>query len=262
MCIRDSPSAPWYIIDAKNRKWAELQVMDILISSIEVAMQNRNHSSPILQNVFPLVKMPKLAEVELQDKEISEEEYRSCLLYTSGSFAVVLAVLPLLVSVVILIVNGNLGASVAVLGAFGLIRFRSAPGTAREIGFIFFAMAVGLAAGMGFISLAVLITMTAGIFILLLEKLQFGNPVSKERELRITIPEDLNYLGVFDDLFQTYTKFSHLERVKTTNMGTMYELSYRVELRNRAKEKEFIDELRCRNGNLSIIYGLCLLYTS
>lgn len=173
-----------------------------------------------------------------------------------GSFAVVLAVLPLLVSAVILIVNGNLGTSVAVLGAFGLIRFRSAPGTAREIGFIFFAMAVGLASGMGFITLAVLITMTAGIFILILEKLQFGKPVSRERELRITIPEDLNYMGVFDDLFQTYTKFSHLERVKTTNMGTMYELSYRVELRNMAKEKEFIDELRCRNGNLSIIYGL------
>ena len=173
-----------------------------------------------------------------------------------GSFAVVLAVLHLLVSAVILIVNGNLGTSVAVLGAFGLIRFRSAPGTAREIGFIFFAMAVGLASGMGFITLAVLITMTAGIFILILEKLQFGKPVSRERELRITIPEDLNYMGVFDDLFQTYTKFSHLERVKTTNMGTMYELSYRVELRNMAKEKEFIDELRCRNGNLSIIYGL------
>ena len=173
-----------------------------------------------------------------------------------GSFAVVLAVLPLLVSAVILIVNGNLGTSVAVLGAFGLIRFRSAPGTAREIGFIFFAMAVGLASSMGFITLAVLITMTAGIFILILEKLQFGKPVSRERELRITIPEDLNYMGVFDDLFQTYTKFSHLERVKTTNMGTMYELSYRVELRNMAKEKEFIDELRCRNGNLSIIYGL------
>lgn len=173
-----------------------------------------------------------------------------------GSFAVVLAVLPLLVSAVILIVNGNLGTSVAVLGAFGLIRFRSAPGTAREIGFIFFAMAVGLASGMGFITLAVLITMTAGIFIFILEKIQFGNPVSRERELRITIPEDLNYMGVFDDLFQTYTKFSHLERVKTTNMGTMYELSYRVELRNMAKEKEFIDELRCRNGNLSIIYGL------
>lgn len=173
-----------------------------------------------------------------------------------GSFAVVLAVLPLLVSAVILIVNGNLGTSVAVLGAFGLIRFRSAPGTAREIGFIFFAMAVGLASGMGFITLAVLITITAGIVIFILEKIQFGNPVSRERELRITIPEDLNYMGVFDDLFQTYTKFSHLERVKTTNMGTMYELSYRVELRNMAKEKEFIDELRCRNGNLSIIYGL------
>ncbi|HBN56036.1 MAG TPA: DUF4956 domain-containing protein [Lachnospiraceae bacterium] len=173
-----------------------------------------------------------------------------------GSFAVVLAVLPMLVACVIMIVNGNLGASVAVLGAFGLVRFRSAPGTAREIGFIFFAMAVGLAAGMGFLSLAALLALAAGMAILILEKMHFGDDLSPERELRITIPEDLNYNGIFDDLFQIYTRHARLDRVKTTDMGTMYELSYRIELRDQEKEKAFIDELRCRNGNLSIILGL------
>lgn len=180
--------------------------------------------------------------------------YRS--IASGGSFTVILAVLPLLVTSVIMIVNGNLGASVAVLGAFGLVRFRSMPGTAREIGFIFYAMAIGLAAGMGFLSLAVIIAIAAGVIIFVLEKIHFGSTQCKERELRITIPEDLNYNGIFDDLFFQYTKHSSLERVKTTNMGTMYELSYRVELRDINKQKEFIDALRCRNGNLSIILGL------
>ena len=183
------------------------------------------------------------------------------LLYKSGraqttGFPVILAVLPLLVASVILIVNGNLGTSVAVLGAFGLVRFRSAPGSAREIGFIFFAMAVGLAAGMGFLTLAALITLAAGVVLLVLERTHFDRVVSRERQLRITIPEDLSYNGIFDDLFQTYTRSAQLERVKTTNMGTMYELRYRVELRRAEEEKQFIDELRCRNGNLSIMMGL------
>ena len=173
-----------------------------------------------------------------------------------GSFGVVLAVMPLLVASVILIVNGNLGTSVAVLGAFGLVRFRSAPGTAREIGFLFYAMAVGLAVGMGFLSLGAIITLVVGGAIFILERARFGKRDSTERMLRITIPEDLNYTGIFDDLFQTYTKHSALERVKTTNMGTMYELFYRVELRNLDQEKEFIDAIRCRNGNLTIILGL------
>lgn len=173
-----------------------------------------------------------------------------------GNFVVILAVLPLLVQSVIMTVNGNLGASVAVLGAFGLVRFRSAPGTAREIGFIFFAMAVGLATGMGFLSLAALITIVTGFAILVLEKAHLGSTDSKERQLRITIPEDLNYTGIFDDLFLSYTKYARLERVKTTNMGTMYELSYHLEMKNIEKEKAFIDDLRCRNGNLSIILGL------
>lgn len=173
-----------------------------------------------------------------------------------GSFVVILAILPLLVQSIIMIINGNLGTSVAILGAFGLVRFRSAPGSAREIGFVFFAMAVGLAVGMGFLSLALIITIVVGIVILLLEKINFGSAASKERELRITIPEDLNYTGIFDDLFLSYTRYTRLERVKTTNMGTMYELSYRVEMKKAEEEKNFIDELRCRNGNLAIIFGL------
>ncbi len=180
--------------------------------------------------------------------------YRS--MAVSTGFTVILAVLPLLVTSVIMIVNGNLGASVAVLGAFGLVRFRSAPGTAKEIGFIFFAMAVGLAAGMGFLSLAALITVAAGLVMLVLEKIHFGNVECPERELRITIPEDLDYDGIFDDLFFEYTKGAQLVKVKTTNMGTMYELSYRVRLRDMKKQKAFMDALRCRNGNLSIIMGL------
>lgn len=174
----------------------------------------------------------------------------------SAGFTIILAVLPLLVTSVIMIVNGNLGASVAVLGAFGLVRFRSAAGTAREIGFIFFAMAVGLAAGMGFLSLAFIITITTGLVILVLEKIHFGDVESNERELRITIPEDLNYDGIFDDLFFEYTKHTKLEKVKTTNMGTMYELFYRIQLRDSKKQKAFIDALRCRNGNLTIMMGL------
>ncbi len=171
-------------------------------------------------------------------------------------FPVILAVLPLLVASVIMIVNGNLGTSVAVLGAFGLVRFRSAAGTAREIGFIFFAMAVGLASGMGFLSLAFLITIITCLAIFVLESLHFGHVEHKERVLRITIPEDLDYDGIFDDLFFVYTKKAYLEKVKTTNMGTMYELSYRVVMRDMKQQKAFIDALRCRNGNLRIMMGL------
>ena len=161
-----------------------------------------------------------------------------------------------LVESIIMIVNGNIGTSVAVLGAFGLIRFRSAPGSAKEICFIFFAMAVGLATGMGFFTLAVLLTMVCGLFILILEKINFGSSLSSERELRITIPEDLNYDDIFDDIFSEYTKSIKLEKVKTCNMGTMYELSYRIKMKDMKQQKEFMDKLRCRNGNLTIVLGL------
>lgn len=174
----------------------------------------------------------------------------------SSSFTLCLAVLPLLVTLVIMIVNGNLGTSVAVLGAFGLIRFRSAPGSGREILFVFFSMAIGLALGMGFIALAVIGFVLVVLTLAAVSVSGLGSILSREQELRITIPEDLNYNGLFDDLFSSYAKKTELRRVKTVNMGTMYELCYRVVLKKSDKEKEFLDALRCRNGNLTIKLGM------
>lgn len=178
--------------------------------------------------------------------------YRSS--YTQ-SFAVTLAMLPAVVQVIIMLVNGNIGTGVAVAGAFGLVRFRSTPGTAKEIGMIFLAMAIGLANGMGYVILAALFFMVMAAFVLVLSRLRFGCGDENERELKITIPENLNYEGLFDDLFQRYARSARLERVKTSNMGTLYELDYRVVLKASGVPKEFLDELRCRNGNLNIVCG-------
>ena len=146
----------------------------------------------------------------------------------SQSFAVTLAVLPAIVQIVIMLVNGNVGAGVAVAGAFSLVRFRSVPGTAREIGVIFLTMALGLATGMGYVVLAAVFFVIIAAVLFLLTKLGFGTRRTDERLLRITIPENLDYDGLFDDLFATYTTAHTLERVKTANMGTLYELQYRV----------------------------------
>lgn len=170
----------------------------------------------------------------------------------SQSFAVTLAVLPAIVQIVIMLVNGNVGAGVAVAGAFSLVRFRSVPGTAREIGVIFLAMALGLATGMGYVVLAAVFFVVIATVLFLLTKLGFGTRRTDERLLRITIPENLDYDGLFDDLFATYTTAHTLERVKTANMGTLYELQYRVTLRDAQVPKAFLDALRCRNGNLNI----------
>ena len=171
---------------------------------------------------------------------------------TTQSFAVTLVILPAVVQLVIMLVNGNLGAGVAVAGAFGLVRFRSAPGTAKEIGALFLAMAIGLATGMGYVVLAAVFFVIIAAVLLLLTKLDFGTRRTDERLLKITIPENLDYDGLFDDLFDTYTTAYTLERVKTANMGTLYELQYRVTLRDAQVPKAFLDALRCRNGNLNI----------
>lgn len=169
------------------------------------------------------------------------------------NFVITLTLLPLLVGIVIMLVNGELGTSVAIVGAFSLVRFRSLPGTSKEIAFIFFAMAIGLATGMGFLAFAALMTIIISVVYLVLNKLNFGNSRHIEKELRITIPEDLDYTGIFDDLFEEYTNSHELNKVKTTNMGSMFDLHYAIELKDESKEKEFIDALRCRNGNLTII---------
>lgn len=174
----------------------------------------------------------------------------------SKNFAITLAVLPFLVSTVIMMVNGNLGTSVAVLGAFSLVRFRSIPGNSREIASVFLAMAIGLAIGMGQIVFASFLTVFASLIMIVLAKTSFGTKKNEERKLKIVIPEDLDFTGIFDDIFTKYMKAQKLEKVKTTNLGSLYELTYRVELKDNINEKELIDELRCRNGNLNIILGL------
>ena len=171
------------------------------------------------------------------------------------SFVVTLAILPAMVQIIIMMVNGNIGAGVAVAGAFGLIRFRSAQGSAKEIGLVFLATAIGLATGMGYVAVAVIFFVIIAAFFLLLTSVGFGAGAADERELRITIPENLDYEGLFDDLFQKYTRNVQLDRVRTTNMGTLYELSYKIVLRDPHAVKLFLDELRTRNGNLTIVCG-------
>ncbi len=170
------------------------------------------------------------------------------------SFAITLALLPAVVCVVIMMVNGNIGTGVAVAGAFGLVRFRSAPGTAKEICALFLAMGTGLIAGMGYLGFAFLFpVILSGVF-LLYNRLQFGTRrnAAMYKTLSVTIPEDLDYSDVFEDIFSEYTSEHDLEKVKTTNMGSMFRLTYLITLRDPKKEKEMIDKLRCRNGNLEI----------
>ncbi len=171
----------------------------------------------------------------------------------SKSFVVTLALLPAIVALVIMMVNGNIGAGVAVAGTFSLVRFRSVPGDAREICSIFFSMALGLVLGMGYLAFAVLFFLVIGAAMLLLSVLHFGEQKTAPRELKITIPENLDYNGLFDDVFSKYTTQAQLVRVRTANLGTLYELQYDVQLNTPEISKEFIDELRCRNGNLNII---------
>lgn len=170
------------------------------------------------------------------------------------SFVVTLALLPAVVCVVIMMVNGNVGTGVAVAGTFSLVRFRSAPGTAREICAIFLAMAAGLIAGMGYLGYAVLCTLVLGgaelPFRMLSAKADGG--ASLYKTLHITIPEDLDYSDVFDEPLREFTREYELTSVKTTNMGSLFRLTYNITLRDSRTEKSLIDRLRCRNGNLEI----------
>ena len=174
--------------------------------------------------------------------------------YTSG-FVITLALLPAIVQTVIMLVNGQIGTGIAVMGAFSLVRFRSVPGTAREIVSIFLAMAVGLAMGMGNVVVALIFTfiMIAANFVLTF--FGFGQKRNMPKTLRIVIPENLDYTDIFDDIFAKYTKSFELESVKTTNMGSLYRLTYQITLKSDMSEREMIDEIRCRNGNLEVFCG-------
>ncbi|MBR3256794.1 DUF4956 domain-containing protein [Candidatus Saccharibacteria bacterium] len=172
---------------------------------------------------------------------------------TSKNFLITLTILPLLVEVVMLMVNGSLGSSVAILGAFSLIRFRSIAGNSKEISSVFFAMAVGLALGMGHILFATVVTAVVVLVILVLSNTNVFNLSAQPQTLQITVPEDLDYTGAFNDIFKKYATHVELVNVRTTNMGSLYQLTYDINLKKSANEKEFLDKIRVKNSNLKVI---------
>lgn len=170
----------------------------------------------------------------------------------SKSFVATVALLPLIVQMVITLVNGNIGAGIAVMGVFSLVRFRSIPGSAKDIGTVFFAMAIGLATGMGYIGLAALFTVIASIASIALTASPLGKEKPLPKTLRITAPEDIESEDVFNDIIEQYTSTYSLSNVSTANMGSLYKLEYLVTLKDGVTAKEMIDKLRCENGNLAI----------
>lgn len=171
----------------------------------------------------------------------------------TNAFSQSLALLPGVVTLVIMLVNGNIGAGLAVAGTFALVRFRSAPGSAKEITGLFMAVAIGLACGMGYVGVALLFFVLMSAYVLGLGAARFGEESEKHRHLKITVPENTDYETLFADLLEKYTVSHELSKVRTTNMGTLFELQYRVVLKDPRQIREMIDEIRCRNGNLNIV---------
>ena len=171
-------------------------------------------------------------------------------------FIVGLVLLPAIVSVVIMLIGSNVARAFSMAGAFALVRFRSAPGNAKDIAVVFFAMASGLACGLGYITFAVIFTVVIILVLVALSITDFADKNAGKRQLRITIPENLNYTHAFDGIFDNFLSSKELTKVKTTNMGTMFELTYIIEMNKDINEKEFIDSLRVVNGNLNITLGM------
>ncbi|MBR3264102.1 DUF4956 domain-containing protein [Candidatus Saccharibacteria bacterium] len=171
---------------------------------------------------------------------------------SSSNFITTLAILPMLVAMAIMLVNGNLGAGVATVGVFSLVRFRSIAGNSRSILSVFFAMAIGLAVGTGYVTFAALFTVIVAAIIAFLKFINFGESSNIDKKLTILVPEDIDYTEMFDDVFAKYTTSHILEKSKTTNMGSMFELTYRINTKKKINEKEFIDKIRVKNGNLKV----------
>ena len=174
----------------------------------------------------------------------------------SPNFILSLVILPALVSVVILLVGSNVARAFSIAGVFTLIRYRSLPGDSKDISLVFLSMAIGLTTGLGYITFAAIITIIFCLVILLIKKTNFGFTRQVEKRLKVVIPEDMNFQTAFDDIFDKYLKRSEIQRVKTTNLGTLYEITYHIIMKDNVSEKEFLDELRCRNGNLTIQLGM------
>jgi len=170
----------------------------------------------------------------------------------SQSFVLTLVMLPTIIALIILLIGSNLARAFSLAGVFSIIRFRTSMGDPKDVAYIFFTVAVGLALGVGFIGYVVLFAVVLCLFMYLLHKINFGGKKNVAKKLKILIPENLNYENVFDDIFSTYAKSHLMKRAKTVDLGSIYELTYDISLKDGVSEKSFIDELRCRNGNLTI----------
>ncbi|MGX8710545.1 MAG: DUF4956 domain-containing protein [bacterium] len=175
--------------------------------------------------------------------------------YQSG-FAITLVMLPVIICVIIALIGNNVARAFSLAGAFSLIRFRSAPGDPKDISYVFFTLGVGLACGMGYLAYAALFSVGMCAVMMIIDLTNFASPKSTEMQLRISIPEDLNFQGLFNDILDRYTTTWSLKRIKTSEFGTLFEVSYNIDLKNDADQKMLIDELRCRNGNLNILLTL------
>ena len=172
------------------------------------------------------------------------------------NFILTLIMIPPILGVIILLVSDNLARVFSLAGTVSIIRFRSAPGNPKDIAYILLAAAAGLAAGIGFYLYGAMFIVIFCLILIIISKVGFGKTISSQRILKITIPEDLDYDGAFDDIMQEYTKASRLSKVRTTDLGSLYELVYSVNIKSDKSEKEFIDTLRTRNGNLNIVLAL------
>lgn len=170
----------------------------------------------------------------------------------NANFTTTLIMLPVIIAIIILLVGNNVATAFSLAGAFSIIRFRSAPGDPKDIAFVFFALAVGLTCGMGYIGHAVMFTIILCVLMIMLDSIKFGVPKTKNMLLKITVPEDLNYEDTFNELLNDYTNSWSLERVRTRDFGALFELNYTINLKEEVNQKNFIDDLRCRNGNLNI----------
>ncbi|WP_070000107.1 DUF4956 domain-containing protein [Cellulosilyticum sp. I15G10I2] len=175
----------------------------------------------------------------------------------SQNFSLTLILVPTVIAIIILLIGSNVARAFSLAGAFSIIRFRSAPGDPKDIAYVLFTMAAGLACGVGFYGYAILFTFALCFLMFMLSIFNFGAEKSSHKILKIVIPEDLNYEGAFDDIFQKFTTHYELKRVRTTDLGSLYELVYSITVDNAINQKEFLDALRCRNGNLNITLSMC-----
>lgn len=170
----------------------------------------------------------------------------------SANFACTLVVLPVIVTAIIMLIGSDIAKAISLGGVFALVRFRSVPGDSKDIVSVFYCMSVGLACGMGYVVFATFLAAVIAVLYIVLSYAKYGEKKSTLKQLKVTIPEDINYKGLFDDLFEDYTIKATLVKVRTINLGTLYELTYELYMKDDIEEKEFLDSIRCRNNNLNI----------